>query len=117
MNPDILVLDEPTANLDADAIERLRRQILQAKSEGRTNLIAEHRLYFLTDIIGRAVFLKNGFVAGRFTRDEFLALPDARRVEMGLRALTPTRLNLPRARLVGQKRGLSVECLRCTLDG
>ena len=56
MNPSVFVLDEPTANLDADAIETLRGQILQLKKEGRTVVIAEHRLYFLMDLIDRAVF-------------------------------------------------------------
>ena len=45
MNPSIFVLDEPTANLDADAIDTLRQQIIQIKKEGRTVVIAEHRLF------------------------------------------------------------------------
>lgn len=51
MNPSVFVLDEPTANLDADAIDTLRQQIIQIKKEGRTVVIAEHRLYFLMDLI------------------------------------------------------------------
>jgi energy-coupling factor transport system ATP-binding protein len=116
MNPEVFVLDEPTANLDAEAIETLRQQIIQVKSEGRIVLVAEHRLYFLAEIIDRAIFLKNGRIAGHFTRDEFLALPDTRRVEMGLRTLAPTRLSLPAALPAGQERGLSVEGLSCALD-
>jgi energy-coupling factor transport system ATP-binding protein len=117
MNPDIFVLDEPTANLDADAIETLRRQIIQVKNEGRTALVAEHRLYFLTDIIDRAIFLKDGRIAESFTRDEFLSLSDSRRAAMGLRALFPTRLTLPVAQSAEQARGLSVEGLCCAFDG
>jgi energy-coupling factor transport system ATP-binding protein len=116
MNPDIFVLDEPTANLDADAIETLRQQIIKVKSEGRIILVAEHRLYFLADIIDRAVFLKNGRIAEHFTRNEFLAMSEAQRIEMGLRTLAPTRLALPAAQPAGQKSGLSVEGLCCTLD-
>lgn len=33
MNPSIFVLDEPTANLDADAIDTLRQQIIQIKKK------------------------------------------------------------------------------------
>lgn len=33
MNPSIFVLDEPTANLDADAINTLRQQIIQIKKK------------------------------------------------------------------------------------
>lgn len=60
MNPSIFVLDEPTANLDAGAIDTLRQQIIQIKKEGRTVVIAEHRLYFLMDLIDRAIFIQKG---------------------------------------------------------
>jgi energy-coupling factor transport system ATP-binding protein len=87
MNPDIYVLDEPTANLDGDAVEILRRQLREIKRQGKTILIAEHRLYFLTDLIDRAVYMENGEIVRIFTREEFLALTDGQRVEMGLRTL------------------------------
>lgn len=54
----IFVLDEPSANLDAPAIETLRRQIKQVKKNGHTIVIAEHRLYFLADLADRIVYLK-----------------------------------------------------------
>ena len=44
-HPEVLVLDEPTSNLDMDAIESLRRTILLWKSRSKTVLIAEHRLH------------------------------------------------------------------------
>ena len=63
MNPSVFVLDEPTANLDADAIDILRQQIIQIKKEGRTIIVAKHRIYFLMDLIDRAVFIQNGKIA------------------------------------------------------
>ena len=63
MNPFVFVLDEPTANLDADAIDILRQQIIQIKKEGRTIIVAKHRIYFLMDLIDRAVFIQNGKIA------------------------------------------------------
>ena len=44
MNPTIFVLDGPTEKLEADAIDTVRQQISQIKEEGRTVVIAEHRL-------------------------------------------------------------------------
>ena len=67
MNPSIFVLDEPTANLDADAIDTLRQQIIQIKKEGRTVVIAEHRLYFLMDLIDRAIFIQKGKIVQIFS--------------------------------------------------
>ncbi|MBS6367552.1 MAG: ABC transporter ATP-binding protein, partial [Clostridiales bacterium] len=56
MGPEIYVLDEPTANLDQEAIARLRHQIAALKQQGCTIVVAEHRLYFLTDLIDRALY-------------------------------------------------------------
>lgn len=43
-DPKILVLDEPSSNLDTAAIEELAELIAKAKSEGKTIIISEHRL-------------------------------------------------------------------------
>ena len=74
MGPEIFVLDEPTANLDQDAISRLHDQIANLKRQGRTVVIAEHRLYFLTDLIDRALYLRDGVLERTFTREQFCAL-------------------------------------------
>lgn len=116
MNPGVFVLDEPTANLDADAIDILRQQIIQIKSEGRTVIIAEHRLYFLMDLIDRAVFLQNGKIVQIFSKEEFQNILENRRVEMGLRSLTHSTLDLEAADSAGVKSGLSVENLSCAFD-
>lgn len=87
MNPDIYVLDEPTANLDGDAIAILKRQLGEIKRQGKTILIAEHRLYFLMNLIDRAVYMENGEIVRIFTREEFLTLSDGQRIKMGLRTL------------------------------
>jgi len=111
MNPKIFVLDEPSANLDYEAIEHLREQIDVLKAEGHTVIIAEHRLYYLTDFIDRAVYLKNGQIVRSFTHEEFLSMPDEYRVALGLRALKPTSIDLPKVRQEGTELGLSVEGL------
>lgn len=113
MNPGIFVLDEPTANLDADAIEILRQKIRQIKKEGRTVIVAEHRLYFLTDLIDRAIFLQKGKIVKSFTREEFCALSEEERVRMGLRSLSHPKLQLPEADGPGAAKGISVEDLTC----
>ncbi len=88
MDPDVFVLDEPTANLDAGAIEILRTQIAKTKAAGKTIVIAEHRLYFLSDIIDRAILIEDGRVVREFTRDEFTALSEEERHALGLRTLS-----------------------------
>ena len=116
MNPSIFVLDEPTANLDADAIDTLRQQIIQIKKEGRTVVIAEHRLYFLMDLIDRAIFIQKGKIVQIFSRDEFRNLSDEQRIRMGLRSLVHPVLEVPHADPPGAQEGLSVENLSCAFD-
>lgn len=87
MNPNIYVLDEPTANLDREAIDLLQQQLKQIKQQGKSIIIAEHRLYFLTEILDRAVFIVDGKIVREFSREEFLSLADEERRKMGLRTL------------------------------
>lgn len=94
MNPKIYMLDEPTANLDEDAIRKLREQIILLKKQGKTVVIAEHRLFFLADIIDRAVYIRNGEIKRIFSGEEFQALSDKERISMGLRTIHQTELRL-----------------------
>lgn len=63
LNPDIYLLDEPSANLDLESILQLRRRIQALKSEGKTILIAEHRLFYLNDIADRIILLQRGQIS------------------------------------------------------
>lgn len=116
MNPSIFVLDEPTANLDAKAINILRQQIIQIKKEGRTVVVAEHRIYFLMDLIDRAVFVKNGKLVRIFPKEEFQKISEKQRIEMGLRSLVHPALELKPANPPGETVGLSVDNLSCIFD-
>ncbi len=87
LNPNIYVLDEPTANLDEEGIILLKEQIENVKSQGKTVVIAEHRLWFLKNIIDKVVYIENGEIKKEFKNDEFLLLTDEERIQMGLRKL------------------------------
>ena len=53
--PDIILLDEPSSNLDQGAIENLRTQVKLWKSQGKTIIISEHRLWYLKDLVDRVI--------------------------------------------------------------
>ena len=86
MEPGVFVLDEPSSNLDADAILDLRELVAYLKSLGKTVVLSEHRLYYLRGIADRYVYIRDGGVAGDYTAEEFAAIPWEERREMGLRA-------------------------------
>ncbi|MEL6408726.1 MAG: ABC transporter ATP-binding protein, partial [Chloroflexota bacterium] len=85
--PRIYVFDEPSANLDAHAINDLKQIIQTLKNAGNTVLIAEHRLYYLIDLCDRFIYLDEGIISDEFTRDTFVNLGDAQRRNMGLRTI------------------------------
>lgn len=85
--PKIIVLDEPTSNLDVDAIRELADIIRLWKKEGKTVIIAEHRLYWLKDICDRVVYLKNGQIDFDITMEKFQKYSDMQLKELGLRTL------------------------------
>lgn len=74
MNPDIYLLDEPSSNLDMDAIQDLRKHLKFVKQQGKTILIAEHRLYYLMDVADRIVYMEQGQIAGIYTPEQFKAI-------------------------------------------
>ena len=86
VEPDVFVLDEPSSNLDAYSIADFRKLLKILKSQGKTIIIAEHRLYYLMDIADRIVYLDRGAIKGIFTPAEFRRLSQDQRERMGLRA-------------------------------
>ena len=87
MSPQVYLLDEPSSNLDMTAIGELREHLRLIKSQGKTVIVAEHRLYYLTDVADRIIYLENGRIVGDFTLKQFAALSAEKRQSMGLRAI------------------------------
>ena len=85
MDPKVFVLDEPSANLDSDAIADLGETVAYLKSLGKTIILSEHRLYYLRGIADRYVYIKDGRIAGDYTAGQFERIPEAERRKMGLR--------------------------------
>ena len=85
---DIIVMDEPTSNLDLYYIEKIAEVISLLKESGKTLIISEHRLYFLNELIDRAFLIKEGKLEKEFSQQEFLALSEQNRKEFLLRPIT-----------------------------
>lgn len=84
-DPSLYILDEPTANLDEAATSKIREQIEVALGEGKTVIVAEHRLGFIADLVTRAVLVEGGRIARTMTAAELLALPSEELEKLGLR--------------------------------
>jgi len=84
----IIVLDEPSSNLDDTYIDILKEMLQILKNKGITLIIAEHRIYYLTDLADRIILVRKGELFKELTKDELL---NAER-QLGLRSAIKTNL-------------------------
>ncbi|MEW6865098.1 ABC transporter ATP-binding protein [Trueperella pyogenes] len=87
MGPSVYVFDEPSANLDIAAVKTLRRAMSELKREGKTVVVLEHRLFYLSDLIDRLVVIEDGAVANTYDAASLTSLEDHSLARMGLRSL------------------------------
>ena len=59
-NPDVLILDEPTAGLDPLSSEILKQKIIKEKQNGKLVLITSHVLSELDDLITEVFYMQDG---------------------------------------------------------
>jgi Cu-processing system ATP-binding protein len=59
-NPDVLILDEPTAGLDPLASEILKEKIINEKQKGKLILITSHLLSELDELVSHLIFMQEG---------------------------------------------------------
>lgn len=59
-NPDVLILDEPTAGLDPVSSELLKEKIIAEKNKGKLVLITSHILSELDDLITQVIYMQEG---------------------------------------------------------
>lgn len=84
-DPRILLLDEPSSNLSADAVRRLAAALAELKAAGVTIVVAEHRLRYLRELIDRVVVMRDGAIGIEWTAAQFRAVPDELLAKEGLR--------------------------------
>jgi Cu-processing system ATP-binding protein len=59
-DPEVLILDEPTAGLDPVASEILKEKIIKEKQKGKLVLITSHVLSELDDLVTQVVYMQDG---------------------------------------------------------
>ncbi|MCR5829102.1 MAG: ABC transporter ATP-binding protein [Lachnospiraceae bacterium] len=85
MHPKTVILDEPSSNLDRESIEQLRTILGIWKKEGKTVIIAEHRLYYLRDLVDRLLIMKNGKIERIIDSDEIKRMSADDNKKLGIR--------------------------------
>ena len=109
MDTDILLLDEPTANLDFAAISLLRKVFLRMKKKGKTMIFSEHRLHYLSDIADEYWLMERGELKYRFSSDEFLKMGEKDYAGFSLRIRDLSKLKLDNANMEQEMIGKSAD--------
>ena len=71
MNQKIVLFDEPSANLDYGNAMKLGQIIRQLKKEGFVVIVADHRFYYLNDLIDKVFFMQSGKLTVFESEDDF----------------------------------------------
>lgn len=58
--PNIVLFDEPSANLDYGNACKIGRDIARLTREGYTVVVADHRCFYLADVVDRVALIENG---------------------------------------------------------
>ena len=103
--PRVVVLDEPSSNLDLESIRKLQGLLETMKASGVTILVSEHRLWYLHGLADRYLLLENGKLRGDLAPVQMTALDSQARQAIGLRAANRRQLFslCPQAQLVEQR--------------
>ncbi|USR78928.1 ABC transporter ATP-binding protein [Arcanobacterium pinnipediorum] len=83
----VLLFDEPTSNLSPQAIDSFSKVLQRQKAAGKTIVIAEHRLYFLRDLVDQVVYFHPGCDPEIIDGRTFFSFDDDERRRRGLRVL------------------------------
>ncbi len=81
----IILLDEPSANLDLRTIDELAGLLKKWKGEGKTIIVAEHRISYLWELADRTVVLKDGKIVRELSRAQMDKISEEELHALGLR--------------------------------
>ena len=75
-DPDLVILDEPTAGLDPQGTRQVKDLILALAARGKTVLLTSHLLADVEDVCAQVAILFNGRLLAQGTLDSLLAQKD-----------------------------------------
>ena len=92
---EIIVLDEPSSNLDEENILIIKEMLIKLKDKGKTLIISEHRIFYLMDIVDRVFLIKDREIQKEYTQIDFMKIPSEKLKKLGLRNKNRVKLAVP----------------------
>ena len=117
MEPKVIVMDEPSANLDSDAMVRLGTLLYRLKAAGHTIILSEHRFHYVRDSFDRLIFMEDGAISAIYDHNEALRLKREQLRNMGLRPFQAPAFQVGGAFQSKPEDTLQVSEISCMLDG
>lgn len=100
MNPDVIILDEPTSQLDPLGTEEVFEALGILKSLGKTVVLVEHKIDLISEYANKVMIFHEGRLAASGETAEILSSPEI--VEWGVQMPNVTRaaLEIQRAKAI-----------------
>lgn len=111
-DPPVIVLDEPASNLDPGAIRLLAMVIAEWKRQGKTIVIAEHRLTYLRKVADRVIYMEEGRIVQDLPAEQFWQIPDVNICARGLRTTKMIEFHEGRAACIDERERFHIQDLR-----
>lgn len=92
-NPDVLILDEPTAGLDPLASEILKEKIIREKEKGKLILITSHLLSELDEMVTQIIFMQDGKVHFHKTIADLLESTNEKKISKAIAKILKNKSN------------------------
>ncbi len=108
MEPEVLIIDEPTSQLDPKGTEDVFKIIDTMKKKGKTTILVEHKIDRIAEYADRVVLMDAGSIALDAPVAE--ALSDRRLMDYGV--------TLPQCALLGlalREKGFDLDCIPITI--
>ncbi|EPF29088.1 energy-coupling factor ABC transporter ATP-binding protein [Treponema medium] len=83
----VVLMDEPSSNLDYRSVELLTQILAQLKLKDYTILIIEHRLHYLAELCDRLIVMKNGSIVREYEKASLRTIGNDELHKQGLRSL------------------------------
>lgn len=76
LDPEVIILDEPTSQLDPQSTEEVFEIIAMLKQQGKTIIVVEHKVDLLAEYCDEIILLENGQVVMNGPAHQVLSDPD-----------------------------------------
>lgn len=81
VNPDVMLVDEPTSSLDPELVDEVLRVLKKLGEEGVTMIIVTHEIDFAYEVADKVIFMDDGYIVEQGSPEEVIKHPKGDRIK------------------------------------